>query len=93
MPTKYALWGYDKFPFFLMSPTDGRKEKDGTVSVPAYGHNARVEPVVLLSEKEGGRVKAEIDAIKADYSTAKAALFEGFKARTLTVHPKLTKFF
>jgi hypothetical protein len=89
--TKFAFRGYDQLPFILGTETDGKRDKDGTVSVPSYGTNARVKPLKLMDAKEGRELLNRIKGLNAIRKAACGAAYRLFKSDVLDAAPFMKK--
>lgn len=89
--TKFAFWEYDLPPYVLGTETDGKRDRDGTVSVPSYGLNARLKPLKLMDVEEGRRILTEIRQADAMRRHACNAAHRLFKQDVIRIAPFMKK--
>lgn len=89
--TKFAFWQYDQLPYVLGTETDGKRDKEGTVSIPSYGVNARVKPLKLMNAKEGRELLNQIRQLNAVREAACVAAYRLFKQDVLDAAPFMKK--
>jgi hypothetical protein len=85
--TKFAFWEYDQPPYVLGTETDGKCDKDGTVSVPSYGVRARLKPLKLMDAEEGRALLKRIQGLDAHRRAACNDAYRLFKQDVLKVAP------
>lgn len=91
--TKFAFWEYDLPPYVVGTETDGKRDKDGTVSVPAYGRNARVKPLKVMDAAEGRELLAKLQGLNAMRQAACNAAYRLFKHDAIKAAPWMEQLF
>lgn len=86
-PTKFAFWPYDLAPYVLGSGTNGKRDKEGRVEVPAYGKGAMVKPLVVMSAEKGRAILTEIQRRDAIRRASCATAYQTFRDDVLSVAP------
>lgn len=91
--TKFAFWQYDQLPYIVGTETDGKRNKDGTVSVPSYGVSAGVKPIKLMGAEEGRVLLNQVRQLNAMRESACVAAFRLFKHDAIEAAPFMRKLF
>lgn len=89
--TKFAFWEYDQPPYVVGTETDGKRDKDGTVSVPSYGANARVKPLVMMDAVKGRETLNKLKQLDAMRRAACNAAYRVFKQDAIDAAPFMKK--
>ena len=91
--TKFAFWQYDQPPYIVGAETDGKRDKDGRVLVPAYGNGARVKPLKVMSVIEGKETLRKIHQLNDMRRAACDAAHRLFKQDVIEAAPFMKKVF
>lgn len=60
----YAVWKYDLFPYILTGKMIGEIDDDGLVKVEGYQTYSRFEPIKIISDNNGVKLKEKISELR-----------------------------
>lgn len=84
---KFAFWPYDLAPYVVGSETNGKRDKEGRVEVPAYGNGAMVKPIKVTEAEKGRQILTEIRRRDAIRRAACESAMRTFRQDVLSVAP------
>lgn len=84
----WAFWQYDLFPYIL-SGRVVNKTPDGC-QIEGYGAGY-FQPLAIIAGEKGERLSKELNNLRNEHASAKAALNAGFRARVKAAVPFAAK--